>query len=55
LLPHKVKRSLFPMFFRRIQLFPRALDSLAPGNLASEVSSEQEESAGPDFHRSFED
>jgi glycosyltransferase involved in cell wall biosynthesis len=55
LLPHKVKRLLFPMFLLRIQLFPRALDSLAPGSLPREVSSQPEGSRGPDFHRSFED
>ena len=27
-LPHKVKRSLVPMFLQRMQMFPRALDSL---------------------------
>jgi hypothetical protein len=54
-LPHKVKRLLFPMFLRRIQLFPRALDSLAPGSLPREGSSQPEGSRGPDFHRSFED
>lgn len=46
LLPHKVKRSLFPMFLRRIQLFPTALYSLAPGSLPGEVSSEPEGYAG---------
>ena len=41
LLPHKVKHSLFPMFLRRIQLFPeRGLTST--GSLPREVSSEPE-------------
>ena len=42
LLPHKVKRSLFPMFLRRIQFFPERWIHFPPGSLPREVSSEPE-------------
>jgi glycosyltransferase involved in cell wall biosynthesis len=38
-LPHKVKRSLLPMFIQRMELFPRVLGPLEVRNVPREVSS----------------
>src|SRR5882724_11414618 len=38
-LPHKVKRSLLPMFFQRMGMFPKALDSLEVRSVLRVISS----------------
>jgi glycosyltransferase involved in cell wall biosynthesis len=38
-LPHKVKRSLLPMFLQRMEMFPKALDSVAVKSVVREISS----------------
>src|SRR6266550_8415486 len=38
-LPHNVKRSLLPMFLQRMEMFPKALDSLEVRSMLREISS----------------
>ena len=38
-LPHNVKRSLLPMFLQRMEMFPKALDSLGVRSMLREISS----------------
>ncbi len=45
-LPHNVKRSLLPMFLQRMEMFPKALDSLEVRSMLREISSEPEVALG---------
>ena len=38
-LPHNVKRSLLPIFLQRMEMFPKALDSLEVRSMLREISS----------------